>query len=245
MSDAPALENEVTPAEAGQSQASEVTQAATPAAPSAFDPEQFKNDVLEAARKVAATQAEQERRRIQGQADAKIAEISRMTQAQIEATRKAMLDALKEQVGDEEVLARVEQTLPIRQKATLYDLTQHEQEQRAMALRLEQQAVAMAQGLGLKREDFSDEEWGGGMPIDQWYQAVAVPKAIAKAKAEAVNAKVAAVQAERKEVTEKASAGVTATELAGGTLPERKPKRTLEDAGDLGDLLRQKYKLPH
>lgn len=229
-----------------QSQGSEANQQATQTDSTtqkpAFDPEKFKTEILDAARAVATQQAETERRRIQGQADAKIAEISRVTQQQIEATRKAMMEALKEHVSDEDVIARVEAQLPVRQKATLYDLSQQEQGNRARSAQLEQQAIAMAAGLGLKREDFNENEWGGGMPIDQWYQSVAVPKAIARAKDEAVKVKVAQVQAEQTHAQQQAVAGVTATEISGGGLPERKPKPTLEDAGDLGDVINKRYK---
>ncbi len=223
--DAQTLESEAVASsvDAGQSQKPEATQEVqsaspvqtTPALP-ALDMDAIKKEVLAQLR----TEAEADRRKVQSQADRKIQEIQRNQQAVIEAERKAILDALKTQGVDDEVLARVQQEAPTRAKAAQYDMLIQEREIESQTVMLDQLALEKAQRLGLKREDFAENEWGGGLPlelrpIDVWYERVAVPKAMARTHETAVATKVAEVVAKRAEAMARAAAGVTATDVGG------------------------------
>jgi hypothetical protein len=234
--------------DAGQSQAPEV-QAQTVSTPEAkspeFDIEAFKKSVLDEARKTAKEQAEQERRRVQSEADRKIQQILNQTKAEVDAARQAMVDALKETGIDDDTLNKVQSTLPLRQKAAQYDAMLAEQQSRTQAQMLEAQALAAIQKIGLKREDFGDGEWGGGMPLDVWYEQVAVPKALKlaneRALKQAVDAKVAEIKTEKTEVQAKAQTGATVMDTGAGGVPDRKTQLTkkFRGSGKVGEYLRQ------
>lgn len=234
--------------DAGQSQAPEV-QAQTVSTPEAkspeFDIEAFKKSVLDEARKTAKEQAEQDRRRVQSEADRKIQQILNQTKTEIDAARQAMVDALKETGIDDDTLNKVQSTLPLRQKAAQYDAMLAEQQSRTQAQMLEAQALAAIQKIGLKREDFGDGEWGGGMPLDVWYEQVAVPKALKLANErtlkQAVDAKVAEIKTEKTEVQAKAQTGATVMDTGAGGVPDRKTQLTkkFRGSGKVGEYLRQ------
>ena len=232
--------------DAGQSQAPEVAQAQTVSGATAdFDLEKFKTTVLEEARKTAREQAETDRRKVQSQADRKIQEMMARTQKEIDAARTAMLEALRETGVDDDTLEKAQSTIPLRQKAAQYDAMQAEQQQRAQAEILEKRAVEAISKLGLKREDFADSEWGGGMPLDVWYEQVAVPKAIKqteeRARKQAVSAKVDEINNERTGVKVRAESGASVMDTGAGGVPDKKTQlgKKFRGSGRVGEYLRQ------
>jgi hypothetical protein len=167
---------------------------------------------------------ESERRAFQSQADKKMAELERKYQMQIAQMKSAhrppseQPDAPPRAEAPEPVKAAQEAALA-RQRQQIDWQRQRQQQM----INLEQQAIAYAKSLGLKREDFAPNEWGNNIPIDVWKDRIALPKAMKKLREEtlrqATQIKVDAEMAAREEVKGKAEAGILATEGSGGSGP--------------------------
>ena len=234
-----------TPSGDGKPTPPEVSQASQTTDPNA----KLRDDLLEQLRKENAEVFEKDRRemqaRIEKQSQAQVDGHLKRAQAESEAQRKAMLDALKEVVSDDDVLKQVQAKEPLYRRAALQELNEQDAKENQARQIAEQQAysklnqINLTYGVNLTRDDFPGDEWGGGRTVDQWYSDIAVPKAVQKKLALEKEALAKQVETERKKVVDEIATGASVTDLGGNGLPARKPKNTLNDAYDLEDAIRR------